>query len=117
VVGAWLVVSPLVLVPSLWEFSDRGGQRPGATAGGEHRPDALPHLPGLQPCRGVLWATGFVLLGFAAGPAWRTAERVAGRAGLLLLGVIVAGAATAVLVRRRRSGRHGSAAPEGPGRD
>ena len=28
---------------------------------------------------GVLWATGFVLLGFAAGPAWRTAERFAGR--------------------------------------
>jgi membrane protein DedA with SNARE-associated domain len=26
---------------------------------------------------GVLWATGFVLLGFAAGPAWRTAERFA----------------------------------------
>jgi membrane-associated protein len=65
----------------------------------------------------VLWATEFVLLGFAAGPAWRTAERVASRAGLVLLGVIVAGAAAAVLVRRRRCGRHGSAAPEGPGRD
>jgi membrane-associated protein len=64
---------------------------------------------------GVLWATGFVLVGFAAGPAWRTAERVAGRAGLVLLGVIVAGAAVAVLVRRRRSGRHRGPAPEGPG--
>jgi membrane-associated protein len=64
---------------------------------------------------GVLWATGFVLLGFAAGPAWRTAERVAGRTGLVLLGVIVAGAAAAVLIRRRRCGRHGPAAPEGPG--
>jgi membrane-associated protein len=52
---------------------------------------------------GVLWATGFVLLGFAAGPAWGTAERAAGRAGLVLLGVIVAGAAAAVLVRRRRT--------------
>jgi len=66
---------------------------------------------------GVLWATGFVLVGFAAGPAWRTAERVAGRAGLVLLGVIVAGTAVAVLVRRRRSGRHRGPAPEGPGGD
>jgi membrane-associated protein len=64
---------------------------------------------------GVLWATGFVLVGFAAGPAWRTAERVAGRAGLVLLGVIVAGTAVAVLVRRRRSGRHRGPAPRGPG--
>jgi membrane-associated protein len=40
---------------------------------------------------GVLWAAGFVLLGFAAGPAWRTAERIAGRVGLVLLGAIVAG--------------------------
>jgi membrane protein DedA with SNARE-associated domain len=63
----------------------------------------------------VLWATAFVLLGFAAGPAWRTAERVAGRTGLVLLGVIVAGAAAAVLIRRRRRGRHGPTAPEGPG--
>jgi membrane-associated protein len=54
---------------------------------------------------GVLWATGFVLLGFAAGPAWRTAERLAGRAGLALLGMIVAGAAAAALLRRRRRHR------------
>jgi membrane-associated protein len=53
---------------------------------------------------GVLWATGFVLLGFAVGPAWRTAERVAGRAGLLLLGAIVVGAAAAALLHRRRPG-------------
>jgi len=64
---------------------------------------------------GVLWATGFVLLGFAAGPAWRTAERVVGNAGLVLLGVIVAVAAAAALVRRRRSRRHGRPAPDGPG--
>jgi membrane-associated protein len=51
---------------------------------------------------GVLWATGFVLLGFAAGPAWATAERIAGRAGLALLGVIVVGAAAAALLARRR---------------
>jgi membrane-associated protein len=64
---------------------------------------------------GVLWATGFVLLGFAAGRAWRAAEHIAGRVGLVLLGVILVGAAAAALVRRRRSGRHGRAAPERPG--
>jgi membrane-associated protein len=60
---------------------------------------------------GVLWATGFVLLGSAAGPAWGTAERVAGRAGLVLLAVVVAGVAAAALVRRRRSAHNGRAAP------
>jgi membrane-associated protein len=64
---------------------------------------------------GVLWATGVVLLGFAAGRTWRTAERVAGRAGLVLLGTVVVIAAAVVLVRRRRSGRRGRSAPERPG--
>jgi undecaprenyl-diphosphatase len=64
---------------------------------------------------GVLWATGFVLVGFAAGPAWGTAERVAGRAGLALLATIVAVAATAALLHRRRSGHRGRPAPERPG--
>jgi undecaprenyl-diphosphatase len=64
---------------------------------------------------GVLWATGFVLLGFAAGPAWGTAERVAGQAGLVLLGTIVVAGAAAVLLHRRRPGRRGRAAPGRPG--
>jgi len=64
---------------------------------------------------GVLWATGFVLLGFAAGPAWGTAEGVAGRAGLVLLGTIVVGAAAAALLHRRRPGHHDRPAPERPG--
>jgi membrane-associated protein len=65
---------------------------------------------------GVLWATGFVLLGFAAGPAWRTAEHIAGRAGLLLLGaVVVAGAAAAALRHRQRPGHRGRPASERPG--
>jgi membrane-associated protein len=51
---------------------------------------------------GLLWATGFVLVGYAAGPAYRTAERVAGQAGLALLAAVVAGAAVAVVVTRRR---------------
>jgi membrane-associated protein len=64
---------------------------------------------------GVLWATGFVLLGFAAGRAYRMVERVAGQAGLVLLGAIVVGAATAALIRRRRARRRGRSAPEWPG--
>jgi membrane-associated protein len=80
-------------------------------AGVPYRTFAVYNLTG-----GVLWATGFVLLGFAAGPAWRTAERVAGRAGLVLLGAIVATAAGAALLHRRRLGRRGRpAAPERPG--
>jgi membrane-associated protein len=63
---------------------------------------------------GVLWATGFVLLGFAAGRAWRTAERFAGGAGLVVLGAIVVAAAVA-LVRRRRPGDRGRPAPGRPG--
>jgi membrane-associated protein len=63
---------------------------------------------------GVLWATGFVLVGFAAGPVWRTAERVAGQAGLVLVGAIVV-AATVALVRRRRPGHRGRPGPERPG--
>jgi membrane-associated protein len=63
---------------------------------------------------GVLWATGFVLLGFAAGRAWPTAERLAGRAGLALLAAIVV-AATVALVRRRRPGHRGRPGPERPG--
>ena len=63
---------------------------------------------------GVLWATGFVLLGFAAGRAWRTAERFAGGAGLVVLGAIVVAAAVA-LVRRRRPGHRGRPAPDRPG--
>jgi membrane protein DedA with SNARE-associated domain/membrane-associated phospholipid phosphatase len=34
---------------------------------------------------GVLWAAGFVLLGYAAGTGWRQVEQVAKRASLLLL--------------------------------
>jgi membrane-associated protein len=64
---------------------------------------------------GVLWATGFVLLGYAAGRAYRMVERVAGQAGLVLLGAIVVGAATAALIRRRRARRRGRSAPEWPG--
>jgi membrane protein DedA with SNARE-associated domain/membrane-associated phospholipid phosphatase len=38
---------------------------------------------------GVVWATGFVLLGYVAGTGWRRVEHLAGRASLLLLVVLV----------------------------
>ncbi|MEE8600266.1 DedA family protein [Euzebya tangerina] len=38
---------------------------------------------------GVAWATTFVLVGYLAGASWRVVERVAGRASLLLLVLIV----------------------------
>jgi membrane-associated protein len=55
---------------------------------------------------GVLWATGFVLLGSAAGKAYPMVERTAGTAGLVLLGAIFV-AAVAALLARRRSARPG----------
>ena len=79
-------------------------------AGVPYRTFAVWNLAG-----GVLWATGFVLLGFAAGRAYRMVERVAPQAGLVLLGAIVVGAATAALIRRRRARRRGRSAPEWPG--
>jgi membrane-associated protein len=44
---------------------------------------------------GLLWASGFVLLGYVAGTGWRQVEGVAKRASLLLLLALIA---TALLV-------------------
>jgi undecaprenyl-diphosphatase len=41
---------------------------------------------------GVLWASGFVLLGYGAGNSWRRVEHLAGRASVLLLLLIMLGA-------------------------
>jgi undecaprenyl-diphosphatase len=38
---------------------------------------------------GALWATGFVLAGYAAGSGWRSVEHIAGRASLVLFLLIV----------------------------
>jgi undecaprenyl-diphosphatase len=61
---------------------------------------------------GVLWATGSVLLGFGAGGAYRTAERIAGQVGIVVLGVVVVGATVAALVHRQRQGHGGPPAPD-----
>ncbi len=38
---------------------------------------------------GVAWATTFVMLGYLAGASWRRVERIAGRASLILLALVV----------------------------
>jgi len=40
---------------------------------------------------GLVWGTGFVLLGYFGGDAWRRVEKIASRIGLGLLGLIVLG--------------------------
>ena len=40
---------------------------------------------------GLIWGTGFVLIGYFGGDAWRRIERIASRIGLALLGLIVLG--------------------------
>jgi membrane protein DedA with SNARE-associated domain/membrane-associated phospholipid phosphatase len=53
---------------------------------------------------GAAWATGFVLLGYAAGTGWRRVEHIAGRASLLLLvAIILAGS---VVLGARWVARH-----------
>jgi undecaprenyl-diphosphatase len=53
---------------------------------------------------GVLWAPGFVFLGFVAGSSYRRVEHTAGRAGLLLL--IAAAIVAAIVVAARWVARH-----------
>lgn len=54
---------------------------------------------------GAIWATGFVLAGYAAGSGWRRVEHFAGRASLLLLAlatITLAGVALATWLRNNR---------------
>src|SRR6266545_1665859 len=53
---------------------------------------------------GALWATGFVLLGYAAGSGWRRVEQVAGQASLIVL--LVVGVVAAVVLGARWTARH-----------
>jgi undecaprenyl-diphosphatase len=48
---------------------------------------------------GAIWASGFVLLGYAAGTGWRRVEAVAKRASLLLLLALAATALLVIVVR------------------
>jgi membrane protein DedA with SNARE-associated domain/membrane-associated phospholipid phosphatase len=49
---------------------------------------------------GILWAGGFVLLGFFGGAGYRHIEGIAGRLGLILLGVLMASLIISRLARR-----------------
>src|SRR5438477_338875 len=40
---------------------------------------------------GTLWGAGFAVLGYIAGASYHRVEKIAGQAGLILLGLIVAG--------------------------
>ncbi|MDQ3751800.1 MAG: bifunctional DedA family/phosphatase PAP2 family protein [Actinomycetota bacterium] len=46
-----------------------------------------------------LWVTAFILLGVAAGGSWHVVERFAGRASLILAGLLVVGLGLAVIAR------------------
>jgi hypothetical protein len=48
---------------------------------------------------GLIWAPGFVLLGYLAGGSYRRVERLAGRASLLLLLLVVVGGAVVLTAR------------------
>jgi undecaprenyl-diphosphatase len=48
---------------------------------------------------GLIWAPGFVLLGYLAGGSYRRVERLAGRASLLLLILVVVGGAAVLTAR------------------
>lgn len=68
-------------------------------AGMEYRTFAAYNVAG-----GSLWATGFVLAGYAAGNGWRHVEHVAKRASLVLAVVVVA--ALAISLAARWAARH-----------
>lgn len=48
---------------------------------------------------GIIWAPGFVLLGYLAGSSWQEVERIAGRASLLLVVLLVVGGAVVLAAR------------------
>lgn len=64
-------------------------------AGMEYRTFAVYNVAG-----GVIWATGFVLLGYAGGSSYRRVEAIAKRASLLLLLLVVVVGGTVLIARR-----------------
>ena len=49
---------------------------------------------------GALWGSGFAVLGYLAGASYHRVQQIAGQAGLVLLGLIVAGLIASRLLRR-----------------
>jgi len=53
---------------------------------------------------GVLWGTGFAVLGYVAGASYKHVEKIAGRLGLVLLALILVGLVASRLLRRLGKG-------------
>jgi membrane-associated protein len=51
---------------------------------------------------GLIWATGFTLLGYLVGASYRKVENIAGRASEAILAVVVLAVIVFVIRRRRR---------------
>ena len=49
---------------------------------------------------GALWGSGFAVLGYIAGASYHRVEKIAGQAGLVLLGLVVAGLIASRFLRR-----------------
>ncbi|WP_063837003.1 DedA family protein [Phaeacidiphilus oryzae] len=54
---------------------------------------------------GMVWATGFVLLGYLAGASWHRVEHYASVAGWVLVAVVVVAIAVLLLLKRRHERR------------
>lgn len=56
---------------------------------------------------GILWGTGFAVLGYLAGASYKHVEKIAGRLGLVLLALVVLGLLLSRVIRslRKRSAR------------
>jgi len=52
---------------------------------------------------GIVWATGFTMLGYAAGNAWHKVEHAASLVSWIVLGVVVVGLAAMIVLKRRRA--------------
>jgi membrane protein DedA with SNARE-associated domain/membrane-associated phospholipid phosphatase len=77
-----------VLVPGLAGMSD------------VHYPSFLAY----NVAGGVLWGSGFAVLGYLAGASYKRVEKIAGRVGLVLLAVVVVGLVASRLLRRLGEG-------------
>jgi undecaprenyl-diphosphatase len=53
---------------------------------------------------GIVWATGFTLLGYAAGNAWHKVEHYASLVSWVLLGLVVVGAVVLFVLKKRKGG-------------
>jgi membrane protein DedA with SNARE-associated domain len=65
---------------------------------------------------GIVWGTGFTMLGFAAGHAYARVEKIAGRVGAVVVAVIIVAALIVWSVRRHRAEDEPEEPTDRPGR-